>query len=187
MKKPWILVCGSALLFAVACADAGNAVAEAEDAVGLADADEPAIAADAPVAAAEQAKPAAPATPGSAAQRPAEAPAQTRKLVSPVRGEAPIEYTAPQAKRDGNFIVTTFKVKNVASAPIAGFKVDEFWYDKAGNAVTGAPTFRHRSPLQPGEVIDVTLRVPSHPQMNSNTFKFEHQNGSIKPTRVPKL
>ncbi len=179
MKKPWILVCGCALVFAVACADAGNAVAEAEDAVGLVEADEPAAPAEAPVAA-EQAKP--------AAQQPAAAaPAQPRKLVSPVRGEAPIEYTAPQAKREGNFIVTTFKVKNVADAPIAGFKVDEFWYDKAGNAVTGAPTFRQRSPLQPGQIIDVTLRVPSHPQMNSNTFKFEHQNGAIKPTRVPKL
>jgi len=139
-------------------------------------------------AAADQSKPAAPVAPRPATQRPNdEAPAQPRKLVSPVRGEAPIQYTAPVAKRDGTFVVTTFKVKNIATAPIAGFKVDEFWYDKAGNAVTGAPTFRHRAPLQPGEVIDVTLKVPSHPQMNSNTFKFEHANGTIKPTRVPKL
>jgi hypothetical protein len=140
---------------------------------------------------AEQAKPAAPVTQRPAAPRPNDegatpAPA-ARKLVSPVRGVAPIEYTAPQAKRDGEFIVTTFKVKNIATAPIAGFKVDEFWYDKAGNAVTGSPTFRHRAPLQPGEVIDVTLKVPVNPAMNRNQYKFAHANGDIKPTRVAKL
>ena|SRR5688572_15839005 len=140
--------------------------------------------------AAEQAKPAAPVTPSPAAQRPNDegaAPAGPRKLVSPVRGVASIEYTPPLPKREANFIVTTFKVKNTASAPIAGFKVDEFWYDKAGNTVGGAPTFRHRQPLQPGEVIDVVLKVPSNPAMNSNTYKFAHANGDIKPTRVAKL
>lgn len=110
-----------------------------------------------------------------------------RKLVSPVRGTATIDYTAPQAKRDGNFVVTTFKVKNTSSAPIAGFKVDEFWYDKAGNAVTGAPTFRHRAPLQPGQVIEVTLKVPVNPQMSRNSYQFSHQNGDVKPNRVAKL
>jgi hypothetical protein len=138
--------------------------------------------------AAAQSKPAAPVEPRPAAQRPSDegAPAP-RKLVSPVRGVAPIEYTQPQAKRDGTFVITTFKVKNVATAPIAGFKVDEFWYDKAGNTVTGAPTFRYRAPLQPGEVIDVVLKVPVNPAMNSNTYKFAHANGDIKPTRVAKL
>jgi hypothetical protein len=135
----------------------------------------------------EQAKPSAPVAPRPAAQRPSDEGAAPRKLVSPVRGVAPIEYTAPQAKRDGNFVVTTFKVKNIATAPIAGFKVDEFWYDKAGNAVTGAPTFRHRAPLQPGEVIEVVLKVPVSPQMNSNSYKFAHANGDIKPTKVAKL
>src|SRR5688500_18725150 len=138
--------------------------------------------------AAEQAQPAAPVAPRPATERPSdEGTAAPRKLVSPVRGVAPIEYTAPQAKRDGNFVVTTFRVKNVANAPIAGFKVDEFWYDKAGNTVSGAPTFRHPKPLQPGEVIGVTLKVPVNPQMNSNTYKFAHANGDIKPTRVAKL
>lgn len=137
--------------------------------------------------AADQAKPAV--TPSSAAQRPNDegATPAPRKFVSPVRGVATIDYTAPQAKRDGDFVVTTFKVKNTASAPIAGFKVDEFWYDKAGNTVSGAPTFRHRAPLQPGEIIDVTLKVPVNPQMNRNSYKFAHANGDIKPNRVAKM
>lgn len=127
---------------------------------------------------AEQAKPAQ-GNDSSAAARP--------KLVSPVRGVATIDYTPPQAKREGNFVVTTFKVKNTASAPIAGFRVDEFWYDKQGNTVSGSPTFRHRAPLQPGEVIDVTLKVPVNPQMSSNSYKFAHANGDIKPNRVAKM
>jgi hypothetical protein len=140
--------------------------------------------------AAEQAKPAV--TPSATAQRPNDegATPAPRKLVSPVRGVATIDFTAPQAKRDGNFIVTTFKVKNTANAPIAGFKVDEFWYDKAGNVVGGAQTFRQRAPLQPGQVIDVELRVPVNASMDRdarNQYKFAHANGDIKPNRVAKM
>ena len=127
-------------------------------------------------AAAQQAKPAAPATPAAPA-----------KLVAPVRGEAVLQYTKPTTKSEGNMIVTTIKVRNAASGAIAGLKVDEFWYDAKGEPVTGAQTFRYRKPLQPGEVIEVTLRVPRHPQMNRNSYKFEHANGAIKAQLVPKL
>ncbi|HEY6507174.1 MAG TPA: hypothetical protein VIY56_04125 [Vicinamibacterales bacterium] len=109
------------------------------------------------------------------------------KLISPARGQAEIGYLTPVSKREGTMIVTTIKVKNMASAPIAGLKVDEFWYDKAGEPVTGAQPFRYRKPLMPGEVIDVVLRVPTNPKMNSNQYKFEHANGTIKATRLPKL
>ena len=71
-------------------------------------------------------------------------------------------------------IVTTIKVKNLAAGPIAGLKVDEFWYDKAGEPVTGAQPFRYRKALMPGEVIDVVLRVPTNPKMDRNQYKFEH-------------
>jgi hypothetical protein len=91
------------------------------------------------------------------AQAPAQAPAPAggTKLISPVRGQAEIGYLTPVTKREGTMIVTTIKVKNMATAPIAGLKVDEFWYDKAGEPVTGAQPFRYRKPLMPGEVIDV--------------------------------
>jgi hypothetical protein len=132
----------------------------------------------------------APVAPKPATQRPNDegaAPKTLGKLVPPVRGQAQIEFTQPQAKQEGNMIVTRMKVKNVSSGTIAGFKVDEFWYNKKGDPVTGSPTFRSPKPLQPGEVIEVTLRVPRHPEMNANTYKFEHANGTIKPTKVPKL
>ncbi len=129
------------------------------------------------VTAEQAAKPAAPAP---AASGPV-------KLVAPIRGVAEIGYTKPVTKREGNMIVTTIKVKNMASGAIAGLKVDEFWYDKSGETVAGAQPFRYRKPLQPGEIIEVTLRVPTNPKMDRNQYKFEHANGTIKMTLVPRL
>ena len=131
----------------------------------------------------------APVAPRPAPARPNdEAAAKTpTRLVAPFRGVAELWHTRPASKRVGTMIVTTIRVQNATNAPIAGLKVDEFWYDKPGNAVTGAPTFRHPKPMQPGEVITVTLKVPTHPQMDRNSYKFSHANGEIKPTRVAKL
>lgn len=117
----------------------------------------------------------------------ASAQAPVTKLISPVRGEAELGYLKPVTKREGNMIVTTIKVKNLAAGPIAGLKVDEFWYDKAGEPVTGAQPFRYRKALMPGEVIDVVLKVPTNPKMDRNQYKFEHANGSIKTKLLPKL
>jgi hypothetical protein len=136
-------------------------------------------------AAAEQAKPASPAP--TAARPSDEGAPTTQKLVAPVRGQAELGFTQPVSKRVGNMIVTTIKVKNLSTGAIAGLKVDEFWYDKKGEPVTGAQPFRWRKPLQPGEVIEVELKVPTDPRMDRNQYKFEHANGTIKTTRLPKL
>ena len=119
-----------------------------------------------------------------------QAPAARPRLVAPVRGEAPMGYTKPvvkPAKIDGrDFVVTTMRVKNLSTGAIAGLRIDEFWYNKAGDPVTGA-NFRHPKPLQPGEVITVTLQTPRNPSMDRNQYKFEHANGTIKMTLLPKL
>lgn len=138
--------------------------------------------------AAEQSKPAV--APKPAPQRPSDegaAPAGPTKLIAPARGEVELGYTRPVSTREGNMVVTKIKVKNLAKAAIAGLKVDEFWYDKAGNPVAGAPSFRYRKPLMPGEVIEVVLRTPVNPAMNQPQWKFEHANGKVKTTLVPKL
>jgi hypothetical protein len=125
------------------------------------------------------------APPPAAAPQPAAAPV---RLAPPVRGEAELGYTKPVSKRspDGKFVVTSIKVKNLSTGSIAGLKVDEFWYDKAGDPVTG-DTFRYRKPLQPGEVIEVTRKTPVNPKMDRNQYKFEHANGAIKTKALPKL
>jgi hypothetical protein len=132
----------------------------------------------------------APVTQKPAAPRPSDegaAPKAPSRLVAPFRGQAEIWFTKPVTKRVGNMVVTTIRVQNATNAPIAGLKVDEFWYDAKGEPVTGAKTFRYPRPLQPQEIIDVVLEVPSHPQMSRNQYKFEHANGTIKPVSKPKL
>lgn len=119
--------------------------------------------------------------PAEAAEAAEDAPAAPR-LVPAVQGEAQLGYTQPNVRNatiDGReFVVTTIEVKNMSSGAIAGFTVDEFWYDRAGNPVTGA-NFRHPRPLQPDEVITVTLETPRDPQMDRNQYSFAHANGEI--------
>lgn len=131
-----------------------------------------------------------PSTAAPAAQGGQTPPAARPRLVAPVRGVAQIGYTKPVVKRgkiDGkDFVVTTMRIQNMATAPIAGLKIDDFWYDKGGNPLP-SDSYRHPRPLQPGEVITVTLETPLDPRMNRNQWQFSHANGDVKPTLVPKL
>ena len=112
--------------------------------------------------------------------------ADAQKLVAPVRGNAKVEMTKPATKVGAKEIVTTFLLKNIEAAPIAGLKVEENWYDKAGNPVMG-DTFRNPKPLQPGEVITVTFKTPRVPAMQRNQYLFSHANGIVKQQVVPKI
>ena len=108
------------------------------------------------------------------------------KLVAPVHGEAKIEITRPASKPVGKDVVTTILVKNVEKAPIAGFKVEVYWYDRAGNPLGGG-NYRHPRPLQPGEIITVTLKTPRSTNLDRNQVGFVHAYGPVKKTVVPKL
>ena len=104
------------------------------------------------------------------------------KAVTPIRGEAEIGYLKPVTIEDykAGLVRTTIKVKNLSmSGSIAGLKVEEFWFDKAGNPVTGS-RYRHPKPLLPGEVVEVKLETPKDPKMFTNTYQFSHANGKIK-------
>ena len=109
------------------------------------------------------------------------------KFVPPIHGVAEVELTKPVTKRVGNEIVTTIRVKNTSTTnSIAGLRVDDYWYDTAGALVTRS-TYRHREPLQPGEIVEVTLRTPVNPKMDRNQYRFVHANGDIETTVVPEL
>ena len=128
---------------------------------------------------------------GTPAAAPAQgAPADRPRLVAPVRGVAQIGYTKPVVKRGKvggkDFVITTMQIKNMAAGPIAGLKVDDFWYDKGGNPLP-SDSYRHPRPLQPNEVITVTLETPADPRMNRNQWQFSHANGEIKPVLVAKM
>ena len=121
---------------------------------------------------------------GAPARAAGQAPAT--RLQPALHGEAQVAMTSPVVTREGKNIVTTLKVKNLSKQPIAGFKLEEFWYDAKGTVVNG-DTFRYPKPLQPDEVIDVKLTDPSTGKEQRNNYKFSHANGTVKPTKVAKL
>ena len=121
-----------------------------------------------------QAQPAAPA--------PAAAPARA-KFVTPIKGEATIEVLPGASKFVGKEIVTTFKIKNTSNGPIALLKLDEYWYDKAGNLVS-SDTQRYRQPLQPGEIVEMETRSPAATGAANAQRTFSHANGKVTAKAV---
>ena len=130
----------------------------------------------APVAFAQTPAPAAPAAQSAA----------PRKLISPYRGDATVEFTKPVSKRNGANIVTTMTIKNTSPGPLAGFRLEESWSAKDGN-LAGGDVYRHPKPFMAGEVIQVKLTTPFNPRMQSNSYNFIHANGNVKPRSVPKI
>ncbi len=125
--------------------------------------------------------------PAASAQTPAPAaPAAPRKLISPIRGEASVEFTRANTTRKGANVVTVMVIRNASALPIAGFRLEESWADKSGN-LAGGDVYRHPKPFMPGEIITVTLTTPANPRMASNSFNFVHANGTVKPKLVPKI
>src|ERR1035437_8632269 len=59
------------------------------------------------------------------------------RMATPVKGTAFIEVIQGASKVIGKDIVTVTRVKNVSNGPIAGLRVDEFWYDHKLATVTG--------------------------------------------------
>ena len=105
-----------------------------------------------------------------------------RKLVAPVRGEATVELTPPNTQVKGENVVTIFLIKNTSKGPIAGFKVQENWFNKSNEALSG-DEYRHPRPFQVDEVIQVTLTVPRARVVGArNQYQFSHANGAIKTT-----
>ena len=104
------------------------------------------------------------------------------KPATPIRGDAEIGYLRPVTAVDhkAGIVRTTIKVKNLSlTGSIAGLKVEEFWFDKAGNPVTGSRA-RLQKPLQPGETAEMKLETPRDPKMDRNSYTFTHANGKIR-------
>ena len=120
------------------------------------------------------------------AQQPAATPAAKPKITEPMRGTAVISVLKPIVKVKGNEVVTTLTVKNMSYGAIAGLKVDEYWYDKAGNII-GGDSQRMKKLMQPDEIYVFELHTPKDPKMDRNTYQFTHMNGKIRADSVPKF
>jgi len=101
------------------------------------------------------------------------------RLVATMQGPGEIGYLAPVTTREGNEIVTTFRIQNISTGALAGFKVDEFWYDRDGETVTG-DSRRLQRPFLVDEIIEVVLRVPRNSRMDRSNYEFSHQNGVVE-------
>jgi hypothetical protein len=136
-----------------------------------------------------QAKPAV-AQAKTSAPAAAPAPAAKAGFVTPLKGEALIQVIPGVSKFDAKAkeIVTTYKLKNVSSAPIALLKLDEYWYEKGGKMVS-TDTQRYRQPFQPGEIIEMTTHAPAtaSPAGWNKNVTFTHANGKVSPKKVDKF
>ena len=103
------------------------------------------------------------------------------ELVATIRGPGQVGYLQPISRRQRNEMVTTFRVQNTSTNALAGFAVDEFWYDRAGDTVTGG-SFRMQQPFLPGQIIEVEIRIPRSARMSRNNYEFSHKNGVIEAT-----
>ena len=129
-------------------------------------------------------KPAAPAA--AAATTPPPAPAAPAKWAEPVKGTAVLQILKPDVKASAKEVVTILKVKNMSYGPIAGLRVDEYWYDKKGGVIAG-DSKRMKQLVQSGEVVTFELHTPRDPKMQSNTYQFSHANGKVKVDSVKKF
>jgi hypothetical protein len=111
-----------------------------------------------------------------------------KKGAPPLKGTAELGFIQ-SAKLDGNDIVTIFQVKNMsATNAIIGLQISEFWYDKAGNPLQGTgDRQRLRAPLQPLEVATITLKSPKVAGMTTPQYKFEQNNGTVKPVKQKQI
>ena len=108
------------------------------------------------------------------------------RLVAVLRGPGQIGYLVPRSRRLSGEIVTTFRIQNVSTSPLAGFKVNEFWYDDNGDTLTGG-TYRMKRPLLEDEIIEVTLRVPRNSRATRSNYEFSHQGGVIEATEFEEM
>ena len=117
----------------------------------------------------------------------AQQPPPLTKFVTPFKGEAEVEMTPASASTEAGILVTKFKVKNLATGPLVGFKVVEYWYNAKNEAVSGSQAFRVLKPMLAGEVVEVTLRSPRPPDGSRKITQFEHQYGKVKVKQVSKF
>jgi hypothetical protein len=124
-----------------------------------------------------QAQSAAPTTP---------APAARTKWIAPIKGVATVQVIRGDTKRVGGDLVTTFKIKNTSVGAIALLRIDEYWYDSKRQMVS-SDTQRWRTPINPGEVIEMSTKSPAKVGAQISQVSFTHANGKIDVKSVKKF
>ena len=103
--------------------------------------------------------------------------------VKPHKGTATIEVVRGVSKKVGKDMVTVLKVRNTTAGAVALLKIDEYWYDKRNQGVSG-DSQAVRKPIAPGEIVEVTCKSPWTAAMVQSQYIFTHANGEVKATSV---
>ena len=111
-------------------------------------------------------------------------PAKPAKYVPAVKGIATIDVIQMPSKRVGQEMVTVLKIKNTSKGSINLLKLDEYWYDSAVKIVSNSQYRHKKAPIQPGEIVEITLRTPVKPGMVRSQVLYTHANGEAKATSV---
>ena len=114
-----------------------------------------------------------------------QAPAAPAKFVKMLKGTAELQFIPGKPNKVGNEIVTVLKIKNLSPLAVSLLKVDEYWY-KDGQVATG-DSQAYRKPFMPGEVIEITMRSPFKPNLQTNQYQFSHAGGQVKIEKVKKF
>ena len=125
----------------------------------------------------------APAAAGLSAQTP------MKKNAPPLKGPIEVGYMQLPAKREGDKIITVFKIKNIsATGSIIGLQIDQYFYDKSNQPLQGTgDRQRVKTPINPGEVVTITLTSNTVPGMANPQHKFSYRDGTIKPKPMKDL
>ena len=116
----------------------------------------------------------------------APAPPAPAKWIPPQKGEVTVDFWQGKQTNVKGEIVSPIKVKNTSKGSIALLSVEEIWYNTKREIASNG-LYRHRALLNPGEVIEFQIKSPTKPNLYSNMLMFKHANGTVKPTKVPKL
>lgn len=102
-----------------------------------------------------------------------------------IKGAADVGFTPPNTKVVGTSVVTIIKVKNLSKGDIAGLRIDEYWYDKAGETLPGGS--KTVAMLAPGAVATVEIKTPRNPKMFKNSYQFSHSGGQVNAKSMAKI
>ena len=129
-----------------------------------------------------QTPPAQPATAAGAA------PATAAKWVPPVKGLATAEVIRGQSRKIGDDMVTVLQVKNTSKGAIALLGIEEIWYDNSTprKIITGDQQ-KVKKLINPGEVVEVTMRSPYKAGAALSQYMFSHANGKVDAKAVKKF
>lgn len=115
------------------------------------------------------------------------APPQKAKFIPPVKTTATIDVMRVSQKRTGKEIRTVLKVRNTSKGSINLLRIEQHWYDRTSKPVSFGQYAHTKAPIQPGEIVEITVTAPDNSQISHDMLLFKHAYGSVVAQQVKKM